>query len=66
MRQSMGVREREFETLGSICDRLEVTRQFIWDKRRKGDFPPAVRLSSRAIRFRRAEVDEWLAERAER
>ena len=41
MRQSMGVGECEFETLGSICDRLEVTGQFIWEKRRKrGIFHP--------------------------
>lgn len=40
-----------------------LARSTIYDMVRKGAFPPPIRLGSRAVGWRLAEVEDWLASR---
>lgn len=56
----------DYLTVDDIATALQITRQAIWTLRRDGDFPPALRLGRRMIRFRRDAVERWIESRAER
>ena len=47
-------------TLAELADHLSVTRQALYDLRSKGRGPRGFRVG-RQLRFRRAEVEAWIA-----
>lgn len=51
----------EFETPEEVADRLRVPIRTLYDWRLRGVGPPALRIGKR-LRYRRSDVDAWLAE----
>ncbi len=47
------------------ADLLNFTPRFLEGRRRRGDGPAFVRISSCAIRYRRTDLREWIAARVE-
>lgn len=43
-----------------LCEYLGVTRTWVWDKVQAREIP-AIRLSQRLLRFRRSDIDDYLA-----
>jgi len=52
-------------TVAEVCAELRVTRSTFNDWRAKKCAPPCVRLPNRQLRFRRADLDHWIASRAD-
>lgn len=50
-------------TLAEVCDELRVARSAFNDWRAKKCAPRCVRLPNRQLRFRRSELDDWIASR---
>lgn len=44
------------------ADAIGFTPRFLQERRRTGGGPPFVRISSRAIRYRPADIDAWARE----
>ena len=42
---------------------LGFTTRFLQNRRHRGDSPPFVRISSRAIRYRLSDLEAWAADR---
>lgn len=42
---------------------MNVSPRFLQDRRRRGGGPPFVRVSSRAVRYRLSDLEEWIEER---
>ncbi len=42
---------------------LDVSVRFLENRRYMGGGPPFVRLSSKAVRYRREDLDQWIADR---
>ena len=53
----------EFLTDAQLCEWLQVEERTTLRWRRDSTGPPFLRLGSRQIRYRRSDVDRWLAER---
>jgi predicted DNA-binding transcriptional regulator AlpA len=56
----------DFELLkiGEVAALLRITRQAIWQMRKKGDFPePIMALSSKQPRWIKSEILDWIEER---
>lgn len=51
------LRRREVEQM------LGLSRSTIYSLMRRGQFPSPVRLSARAVAWRRSDLDDWLAQR---
>jgi len=43
-----------------VCERTALSRSTVYEKIRKGEFPPPVKLGERAVAWREADVVEWL------
>lgn len=50
-------------TVDDVLQTLGISRTTLWEMRRRGEFPEAVRLGARALRWRREDIDNWLADR---
>jgi predicted DNA-binding transcriptional regulator AlpA len=50
-------------TLAEVCAELRITRSTFNDWRAKKCAPSCVRLPNRQLRFRRSELDDWIASR---
>jgi predicted DNA-binding transcriptional regulator AlpA len=42
---------------------LNFTPRFLQQRRYRGDGPPFVKISARAVRYRKVDLDAWAAER---
>lgn len=53
-------------TLGvsAVCAKIGVSRTFVYDHMKAGDFPKSIKLSPRRVVWRESELDAWLAKRA--
>ena len=45
------------------AEAIGLTPRYLQEKRRRGDGPPYVALSTRCIRYRPSDIDEWAAAR---
>ena len=54
---------RELLRREEVEARLGVSRSWIYAQMRAGRFPEPVKISKRAVRWRVADLDEWLSER---
>jgi hypothetical protein len=45
------------------ADAIGLTPRFLVERRRTGDGPPFVRVSSRCIRYRPQDIERWAVER---
>lgn len=50
-------------TESEAADAIGLTPRFLTERRRQGDGPPFVRISSRCVRYRPADLERWAAER---
>ena len=50
-------------TEADAAEPLKFTRRFLQARRVRGDGPPFVRISARAIRYRRADILAWIEAR---
>ena len=50
-------------TEADAAELLKFTRRFLQARRVRGDGPPFIRISSRAIRYRREDLLAWLEQR---
>jgi len=48
-----------------VKDRVSLGRSSIYAAVKRGEFPPPVRLSERAVAWVESEIDAWLASRIE-
>ncbi|UGY08595.1 helix-turn-helix transcriptional regulator [Phyllobacterium pellucidum] len=65
--RSSSISEAQFELMkiGEVAAMLRVTRQAIWAMRKKGEFPePITALSSKQPRWIKAEILDWIKQRA--
>jgi predicted DNA-binding transcriptional regulator AlpA len=42
---------------------IDLTPRFLQERRRRGDGPPYVRISSRCVRYRPEDIEAWAEER---
>ena len=49
--------------LGDVLVRSGLSRSTIYRKMREGSFPEPLRVGVRAVRWREAEIEDWLASR---
>ena len=54
---------RELLRREEVEARLGVSRSWIYAQMRAGRFPEPVKISKRAVRWRVADLDEWLSDR---
>lgn len=54
------IERRTVLRVGDVADRLGVSRSTLRRLRQSGSFPPARRLSARAVGWLVADVDRWL------
>lgn len=54
------------ERLPKVIQRTGLGRSSIYAAIARGDFPPPVKLSARAVGFVSSEIDQWIANRAGR
>ncbi len=47
-------------TIGELLERLPFSRQEIWRRVRRGEFPAPLKLGARRIGWRENEVEAWL------
>lgn len=52
-------------TTAQVAEYLAIPLQSLYMLRHRKQGPPAIRLGTGTIRFRKSSVDAWLAERAE-
>jgi predicted DNA-binding transcriptional regulator AlpA len=50
-------------TEAEAADLIGLTPRFLTERRRKGDGPPFVKISSRCLRYRPEDIHQWAAER---
>ncbi len=50
-------------TRKQVSARCQLARTTVYRLMRSGEFPEPVRVGVRAVRWREAEIDEWLASR---
>jgi excisionase family DNA binding protein len=55
--------QAHYLTVAEVAARLKVSRVALWQWRRRGLFPKAVRIGTHAIRFRVADIEEWERQR---
>ena len=55
--------DSEFLTLEQLAERWTVTERSIQTFRKDPDFPPAMRLGRRTLRWRRADIEEFESRR---
>lgn len=53
-------------TVDEAAEYLEVTRQTLDRMRYHGDGPALLKITARAIRYRKTDIDRWLEERVYR
>lgn len=53
-----------FLRLGDVLERTALSRSTIYKKIQDGDFPPPVKVSLRASRWRLSAVERWMEEKA--
>ena len=53
-------------TLRQLAEWLKVRPKTIYNWRAAGTGPPAAKVGGKFLRFRRADVEEWLASQVER
>ncbi len=46
--------------LAQVMERTALSRSTIYDRMRRGAFPQPVRIGIRCIRWRAADIDEWI------
>ncbi len=49
--------------LPEVIGRASLKRSAIYDGVARGTFPPPVRVTSRAVRWRESDIDAWIASR---
>lgn len=49
--------------IAEVCAVLDISHDSLERLRKRGEFPAAISVGGRAIRFRRSDVDRWLAAR---
>lgn len=52
--------EERLLTPREAADYLGLTPRFLTERRHRGSSPPVIRLSSRCIRYRLSDLDEWI------
>lgn len=50
-------------SVGNTCKLTTLSRVSVWQKRRAGDFPKAIKLSANRVGFKRSEVLAWIESR---
>ena len=50
-------------TLRQVCEMTKMSKSTIYRKVAEGTFPRAIRLGPRTVRWRRWEVEGWIASR---
>lgn len=53
----------ELMSTRECCERVGLSRQELWRRRRDGRFPEPIRLGARRVGFRREEIEAWIATR---
>lgn len=56
---------KDLDDLDGTAEYLGITSKSLYRRRERGEGPPAVKLG-RLLRFRKADVDAWLAAHSER
>lgn len=61
----MRVNEKDLQLLTEkeVAKLLGMTPRFLQARRVRGDGPPFVRISSRAVRYRLSDLERWIRER---
>lgn len=59
------VQNESMLTLRQVAEYLGTSEQSVYAMRHRGDGPPAIVLGKRVLRFRRADVDQWIESRLE-
>ena len=57
----MKMDERKIVRLDEVCALVGLARSTIYAKVSAGGFPPPIRLGSRSVGWRLADIDRWLA-----
>ncbi len=55
--------DNEIWRLPRVMAAVGVGRSTVYDMQRRGDFPRAIRLGARAVGWRRADIEQWIASR---
>lgn len=55
------MQEQEYLTIPQLAELLQVPKSTIYQWRHAGHGPPGIRVSGRHVRYRRADVEQWLA-----
>jgi prophage regulatory protein len=55
--------QQELFSVKEVASMLGTSRRTVWKLRRVGVLPEPVRLSKRLVRWRRADIDDYLARR---
>lgn len=63
MLKEVALTQEEYLTIKEVASLIGVSRNTLYCWQKDRDFPTALRVGIRAIRFRRSEVDEWLEAR---
>ena len=63
MTASTAERPSDKLTIAEVCADLDISRRTFYEWRAKGRAPKCIRLPNGALRIRRAEYQQWLAER---
>lgn len=50
--------------IAATCAKIGVSRTFVYDHMRRGNFPQSIKLSPRRVVWRESELDAWLLSRA--
>ena len=56
----MNMDERRVVRLDEVCQMVGLARSTIYAKVSEGGFPPPIRLGSRSVGWRLADLDAWL------
>ena len=56
----MNMEERRIVRLDEVCALVGLARSTIYAKVSAGSFPPQIRLGSRSVGWRLADIDKWL------
>ena len=62
-RRRIPLTERILLTEAEAAEFIGFTPRFLQDRRYRGDGPPFVRVSARAIRYRIEDLEQWAEER---
>ncbi len=46
-----------------ICEALGISKVTLWELQRRGEFPPAIRVSARRRGWKTEDVQTWLEQR---